>query len=109
MAKSHGDRSTARSDACVACKQPIGDEPRRAPVHVTDEAGGHEAWCAPCFVGLRAPMEPGRFAPWLYAAIRCSLCGWESVDFGPRRCGQCGSRFITVLPPARPHAESGRP
>jgi hypothetical protein len=46
-------------------------------------------------------MEPGRFAPWLYAAVHCSFCGWESVDFGQRRCGQCGSRFITVLPPAR--------
>jgi hypothetical protein len=46
-------------------------------------------------------MEPRRFAPELYAAVRCSMCGWESVDFGQRRCGQCGSRFIAVLLPLR--------
>jgi hypothetical protein len=97
MAKSRGEQSAG---GCVGCKQPIGDGPKRAPVHVTDEVGGHEEWCPCCWVGVRAPMEPGRFAPWLYAAVRCSLCGWESVDFGQHRCGQCGSRFITVLPPA---------
>ncbi len=102
MAKNRGDQAGDRADACVGCKDPIGDAPKRAPVHVSDDSGAHEAWCPCCFVGTRAPMEPRRFAPWLYAAVRCSLCGWESVDFGQRRCGQCGSRFITVLPPARP-------
>jgi hypothetical protein len=102
MARSPGDKASGSADACVSCKQPVGDGPKRAPVHVTDDAGGHEVWCPRCFVGTRAPMEPVRFAPRLYAAVRCSLCGWESVDFGQHRCAQCRSRFITVLPPARP-------
>ncbi len=100
MARSPGEKVATGGEACVGCKQPVGDGPKRAPVRVTDDSG-LEAWCARCFIGERAPMEPGRFAPWLYAAVHCSFCGWESVDFGQRRCGQCGSRFITVLPPAR--------
>ncbi|HEY1697979.1 MAG TPA: hypothetical protein VGG39_37725 [Polyangiaceae bacterium] len=101
MANSRGEKTSGASDPCVGCKVPTGDAPKRAPVHVNDDAGGHELWCPCCFVGTRAPMEPRRFAPWLYAAVRCSLCGWDSVDFGQRRCAQCGSRFITVLPPTR--------
>jgi len=92
----------------VSCKQPIGDAPKRAAVYVTDEAGGHEAWCPCCWVGVRAPMEPGRFAARHHAAVHCSLCGWESVDFGQHRCGQCGSRFITALPPTRSVAGAER-
>ena len=83
MAKSRGDQTEDRADACVACNKPIGDGPKRAPVHVSDGVA-QEVFCPLCFVSTRAPMEPRRFAPWLYAAVRCSLCGWESVDFGRR-------------------------
>jgi hypothetical protein len=107
MAKSPGSDRNGAADTCVGCKQPVGDGPKRAPVHVTDDAGGREIWCPRCFVGKRASMEPHRFASWLYAAVRCSLCGWESVDFGQHRCGQCGSRFVTVLPPARALVATG--
>ena len=82
---------------CVSCKAPTGDTPKRAPVHVDGEA-----FCARCFVHVRAHKEPARFASWRYAALLCSRCGWESADFGRGVCGQCGSRFILVLPPPHP-------
>lgn len=101
MAKSLGEKSAATAVACANCKQPLGDAAKRAPVFVRDDGGGQEAFCPRCFVGVRAPMEPRRFAVRSIASVQCSLCGWESVDFGQGRCAQCGSRFIVVLPPAR--------
>jgi hypothetical protein len=95
------DKGTPSPIACVGCKQPLGNAAKQAPVFVRDDAGGQEAWCARCFFTVRAPMEPRRFAIRSIVAVHCSLCGWESVDFGQGRCAQCGSRFITVLPPTR--------
>jgi hypothetical protein len=104
MATSPGDPAE-----CANCHAPLGDGPKRAPVHVGNGEGATECFCARCFVHRRAAMEVGRFFPRLFAALHCSVCGWESADFGRRACGQCGSRFVVELPPPRTalQAESG--
>jgi RNase P subunit RPR2 len=81
---------------CTNCKVPIGDDAKRAGVHIDD--GAREVFCPRCFVGLRAPMELGRYAAEHYAAVRCVGCGWESVDIGMGRCAQCRSTHIVTLP-----------
>ena len=88
---------------CVNCHSPIGDAAKRAPVHVDDTAGGaRELWCARCFVYVRAPLEPVRFAQNLLTPLSCSACGWESVALGAPRCAQCRSTLVIALgTPAR--------
>jgi DNA-directed RNA polymerase subunit RPC12/RpoP len=82
---------------CINCSAPLGAEPKRAPVHAGD-GERTEIFCPRCFVWKRAPMERGRFHG--CAAIACSSCGWESVEFGLGRCPMCSSRWILTLPPA---------
>ena len=83
---------------CTNCKAPVGDDAKRAPVHVDDGGDTREVFCPRCFVGLRAPMELGRYAAEHYAALRCVRCGWESVDVGRGRCAQCGATHVVALP-----------
>jgi hypothetical protein len=85
--------------SCVNCHVPLGDGPKRAPVHVDNGEGVSEQFCPRCFTYRRARMEPARFSSRRLAALLCSRCGWESADFGRGVCGQCGSRFVAALPP----------
>ena len=87
--------------SCVHCHVALGDGPKRAPVHVDDGEGTTETWCPRCF-HVRARLEGARFSPRHYAALLCSLCGWESADFGRGICGQCGSRFVIALAASSP-------
>ncbi len=83
---------------CVSCRTPLGDAAKRAPVHVDDAAGGgREVFCARCFVYVRAPLEPERFAENALTPLSCASCGWESVAIGPARCAQCRSTLIVAL------------
>jgi hypothetical protein len=96
MATSPGDHAAE----CASCHAPVGDTPKRAGVHVDNGVGVTEVFCARCFVHRRAGMEHTRFSARHFAALLCSVCGWESADFGRGVCGQCGSRFVVALPPA---------
>jgi hypothetical protein len=83
---------------CKNCKAPLGDAPKRAPVQVDDAHGGErEMFCARCFVYVRAPLEPERYARDALTPLSCVACGWESVAIGPARCAQCRSTLVLAL------------
>jgi hypothetical protein len=81
---------------CRNCHAPLGDAAKRAPVHVGDGAE-RELFCARCFIYVRAPHEPDRFALHALTPLSCSSCGWESVAIGPTRCSQCRSTLVVAL------------
>jgi RNase P subunit RPR2 len=83
---------------CANCHTPLGDAAKRAPVHVDDAAGGaRELFCPRCFVYVRAPLEPVRFAENVLTPLSCTSCGWESVALGAARCAQCRSTLVVAL------------
>jgi hypothetical protein len=92
-------------DTCVNCHDPVGAEAGEIPFVVVNvlDATDRETWCPQCFAHHRAPMEPGRFFPGAFAAVKCSRCGLVTVDCGMGGCGQCGFRGVLALPP-KPHA-----
>jgi len=83
---------------CKNCKTPLGDASKRAPAHVDDGHGGErEAFCPRCFVHVRAPLEPERYASDALTPLSCVACGWESVAIGAPRCAQCWSTLVVAL------------
>ena len=89
-------------DTCINCHDPVGPEAKEIPFVVVD-GSNRETWCPACFAYHRAPMEPKRFYPGAFGAIRCSRCGMTTVDCGMGTCGQCGARAVLTVPP-KPHA-----
>lgn len=59
-----------------------------------------EAFCAPCFYYLRAPMEPARFDTRYMEPRTCERCGIHTADIGTGKCPACkGKLSRLVLPP----------
>lgn len=81
---------------CKSCKAPVGDGPKVLPMRVDGGNDDWETFCPPCFVHVRAPLEPLRFTG-QYAAVHCSGCGFDSVAAGLMRCGNCGKRSALLL------------
>jgi len=85
---------------CSHCQSTIGDEAKVQPTHVDGET-----FCPRCFVWRRIHAEPARFNASQMAAVRCQICGWQSVSFGVNpasfqaaRCGHCLGFCALVLP-----------
>lgn len=83
---------------CKACRAPLGDGPKVAPFFVDQEGQNREPFCPPCFVYVRAPLEPLRFAGGAFTPVHCGSCGWDNVAVGRIACGQCGGPHVIVLP-----------
>jgi hypothetical protein len=91
---------------CKSCHTHLGDAPKVLPMRVD---GGDEDWetfCPPCFVHIRAPLEPLRFTG-QYVAVHCAGCGYDSVAAGLMRCGNCGKRTALVALPAKGSGAAG--
>lgn len=84
---------------CKSCHDPVGGKPKVAPFRVDGGHSDYETFCPRCFVYVRAPKEPERFATGAYQAVHCVLCGWDSVTTGVLRCGNCRGANVLVLPP----------
>ena len=82
---------------CCNCSSPLGEEAKELPMFVDSEV-----WCPQCFVWLRAPKEPERFAGGAFDAIKCVKCEVKSVDCGHGVCNQCGWRGKISLPAKAP-------
>lgn len=87
---------------CVNCKCPLGPEAGEMPFTAHDG----ETWCPQCFGHKRAPMEPARYYPPGYNAVKCASCGLITVAIGSFACTQCNSTH-TVLLPAKPEVGLG--
>jgi hypothetical protein len=84
---------------CKNCHKPVGGAPKVAPFRVDGGNSDYETFCPGCFVYLRAPKEPERFALGCYAAVHCAGCGWDTVATGRLICGNCHGGHVLVLPP----------
>lgn len=80
---------------CVNCQDALGGESSTL-AFVTHDG---EPWCPQCFCWKRSFMEPDRYYPPGFIAIRCGGCRVSSVAIGGDTCGQCGSRNVVTLPP----------
>lgn len=88
---------TATAIECVNCKCALGEHAKELPFRTHDG----EVWCPQCFVWKRTSMEPDRYYPPSYGALKCGArgCGHTSVDCGRGVCNQCGSRIVVALGP----------
>lgn len=78
---------------CCHCGGRIGDDVKIQPTRVPEDGG--DVWCPRCFVARRMRDDPSRFNARQAAAVRCQLCGWQTLSFGALpgtrlRCGHCG-------------------
>lgn len=87
---------------CVHCKCPLGVESGELPFTTHDG----EVWCPQCFTSKRVHLEPDRYYPNGYMAVRCGKCKLTNVSIGTGLCGQCGSNNVIHLPPKNPIAST---
>lgn len=80
---------------CVSCHDPIGIETGELPFTAHDG----ETWCPQCFGHKRACLEPERYYPGGFNAVRCLRCKLLTVAIGPLACTQCGSENVLCMPP----------
>ncbi len=87
---------------CASCACDVGKEAGKIPFNCDDGGGGagskHEAFCPRCFVHVRALREQDRFRPGMFAAVKCTACGLETVAIGVVACGHCRSPRVIELP-----------
>lgn len=87
---------------CCACHARLGA--KELPIDVRDDDGDGrgkvERWCPQCFVFTRAHQDDRWRDAVLVGqilAISCLKCGVTSVDFGQKKCAQCGARAPHIV------------
>lgn len=86
---------------CCNCKDPVGAEAGEIPFTERKATGEPvESWCPPCFCYHRVLLEPTRYQPGRFIAVKCGRCKMTTIDHGPSGfCGQCGSHNVRVVGP----------